>query len=98
MLTLKTTNYNREGSNHVSTIKNIVCLNQLNQEVSHVLEGCVVAKSKIESHIIYHELDVLLRKLKSLNNTIISKVSLVTSDINCTTSVKRFLIEEKADQ
>ena len=98
MPTLKSTDYNREGTKRVSTIRNIVCLNQLNQEVSHVLEDCDVARSKIESPIIYHELDVLLRKLKSLNNTIISKVSLVTSDINCTTSVKRFLIEEKADQ
>ena len=98
MLTLKTTNYNRDGSKHLSTIRNVVYLNQLNQEVSHVLEDCGVANSKIKSPTIYHDLDVLLSKLKSLNNMIINKVSLITSDLNGKISVKRIIIEEKAAQ
>ena len=96
MPTLKTTDYNREGTKRLSTIRNIVCLNQLNQDVFNVLEECVLTISKIKNAIIYHRLDVSLCKLKSSNQMIIDKVSALTTDLNCKTCVKRILIEEKA--
>ena len=72
MPTLKTTDYNREGTKRVSTVRNIVCLHQLNQEVSHVLEECVVVTSKIDNPIICQDFIKLLDKLKSINDMIIT--------------------------
>ena len=98
MPTLKTTDYNREGTKRVSTVKNIVCLHQLNKEVSHLLEECVGVTSKIENPIVSKDIIDLLDKLKPINDIIITKITSLTTDLNCKTSVKRFLIEEKAAQ
>jgi hypothetical protein len=96
MPTLKTTDYNREGTTRVLTVKNIVCLHQLNQEVSHVLEKCVVVTSKIDNPIISQDIIDLLDKLKSINDIIITKVTSLTTDLNCKTKVNIFIIEENA--
>ena len=95
MPTLKSTDYNREGTKHLSTIHNIVCLHQLNEEVFNVLEDCQKAQSKIKNPIVHHDFQNLLNKLKKLNNTIINKVSMMTTDLNCKTAVKRLLKEEE---
>ena len=93
---MKSTDYNREGTKHLSTIHNIVCVTQLKQEVFNVLEEFQKAQSKIDHPIVHHEFDNLFKKLKHLNNTIINKVSMMTTDLNCKTAVKRLLKEEKA--
>ena len=96
MPTLKSTDYNREGTKHLSTIHNLVCVTQLNQELFKVLEECQQAKSKIDRPILYKKFDNLLKKLKYLDNTIINKISALTTDLNCKTAVKRFIHEEIA--
>ena len=96
MPTLKSTDCNREGTKHLSTIHNLVCVTQLNQEVFKVLEECQQAKTQIDRPIVYNNFDILLNKLQGLNNTIINKISALTTDLNCKTRVKRFVQEEIA--
>ena len=98
MPTLKSNDYNREGAKRVSTIQNIVCLHQLNKEVSHLLEECVGVTSKILNPIVSKDIINLLDKLKSINDIVITKVTSLTTDLNCKTKVKRFIIEENAAQ
>ena len=98
MPTLKSNDYNREGAKRVSTIQNIVCLHQLNKEVSHLLEECVGVTYKIENSIVSKDIINLLDKLKSINDIVITKVTSLTTDLNCKTKVKRFILEENAAQ